>query len=204
MPLPEPMQPRHRDLVALDDHARDNLRFIRETMERAGSFTAIPGWGGVGMGITALGAAAIASRQTQAEAWLGIWVAEALVAIAIALWTAISKAREAGSSLLAGPARRFAYSFAPPVFVGVLLTLLLVRIGYTGAIPGIWLLLYGTGVVTGGAFSIRIVPLMGLCFMVLGTVALFCPWPWGNAFLAAGFGGFHILFGAVIARNYGG
>lgn len=204
MTLPEPMRPRTRDLVALDDRARDNLRFIRETMERAGSFTAVPGWGGVAMGITALGAAAIASRQTQAEAWLWIWVGEALVAITIALWTAISKAREAGSSLLVGPARRFAYSFAPPVFVGALLTLLLVRIGYTGAVPGIWLLLYGTGVVTGGAFSIRIVPLMGLCFMVLGTVALFCPWSWGNAFLAAGFGGFHILFGAVIARNYGG
>jgi hypothetical protein len=96
------------------------------------------------------------------------------------------------------------YSLAPPLFVGALLTALLVRIGFTGAIPGVWLLLYGTGVVTGGAFSIRIVPLMGLCFIVLGAVALFCPWSWSNAFLAVGFGGFHILFGAVIARRYGG
>jgi hypothetical protein len=105
---------------------------------------------------------------------------------------------------LHGPGRRFVYSFAPPLFVGGLLTFLLVRIGYMDAIPGVWLLLYGTGVVTGGAFSIRVVPLMGLCFMVLGTVALFCPSSWGNIFLAAGFGGFHIIFGAVIARNYGG
>jgi hypothetical protein len=190
--------------VAIDDHARDNLRFIRETMERATSFTAVPGWGGVAMGITALGAAAIAQLQKTSNAWITVWLAEAFVAIAIASWTTYSKARRAGSPVFSGPARRFAYSFAPPLFVGALLIVLNVRAGVVGPIPGEWLLLYGTGVVTGGAFSIRIVPLMGLCFMVLGAVALFCPWTWGNAFLAAGFGGLHIIFGALIARNYGG
>jgi hypothetical protein len=190
--------------VALDDRARDNLRFIRETMERAGSFTALPGWGVIAMGITALGAAVIASQQTSSLAWLITWVVEAAIAIAIAGWTMVSKAREAGSSLFAGPGRRFVYSFAPPLFAGALLTFLLIRLDITAAIAGVWLLLYGTGVVTGGAFSIRIVPLMGLCFMVLGAVAFFCPPDWGNTFLAAGFGGLHIVFGAVIARKYGG
>jgi len=204
MPQPGLFSRRQADTVALDDRARDNLRFIRETMERAGSFTAVPGWGGVAIGITALGAAMIASRQVLPNSWLLIWLGEAAVALAIANWTTASKAREAGTSLFTGPARRFVYSLAPPLFVGALLTALLVRIDSTGAIPGVWLLLYGTGVVTGGAFSIRIVPLMGLCFIVLGAVALFCPWSWGNAFLAVGFGGFHILFGAVIARRYGG
>ncbi|HWW50950.1 MAG TPA: hypothetical protein VN044_04375 [Verrucomicrobiae bacterium] len=201
--------PEHRDPhlahpLALDDRARDNLRFIRETMERAGSFTAVSGWGGVAMGITAIGAAVIASRQSSPLEWLMTWISEATIAIAIAGWTTVSKARDSGTSLFSGPGRRFVYSFAPPLFAGGLLTLLLVRLGFTGVISGVWLLLYGTGVVTGGAFSIRIVPLMGLCFMVLGTVALFCPWSWGNLFLAAGFGGLHVVFGAVIARKYGG
>jgi hypothetical protein len=197
-PVP-PVQP-----VALDDRARDNLRFIRETMERAGSFTALPGWGVIAMGITAIGAAVIASQQVSAFAWLVTWIVEAAIAIAIAGWTMVSKARESGGTLFSGPGRRFVYSFAPPLFAGALLTLLLVRTGIHDAIAGVWLLLYGTGVVTGGAFSIRIVPLMGLCFMVEGAVAFFCPPSWGNAFLAAGFGGLHILFGAVIARKYGG
>ena len=190
--------------VALDQRARDNLRFIRETMERAGSFTAVPGWGGVAMGITALGAAVVAYRQTQLTAWLAVWLVEAVLAVGIAGWTTLLKAREARVSLLAGPGRKFAMSFSPPIFAGALLTVILYRGGVAWAIPGTWLLLYGTGVVTGGAVSIRIVPLMGLCFMVLGAVSLFCPASWGGAFLAAGFGGFHIVFGAVIARRYGG
>lgn len=195
---------RPADPVALDDHARDNIRFIRETMERATSFTAVPGWGGVAVGITAIGTAVIASRQASSLTWLLTWACEAAVAVAIAVWTTYTKAREVGTALLSGPGRRFVYSFAPPLFVGVLLTLLLVRIGSLDSVPGVWLLLYGTAVVTGGAFSIRIVPLMGLCFMVLGAVALFCPPSWGNALLGAGFGGLHLIFGAVIARKYGG
>jgi len=173
-------------------------------MERATSFTAVPGWGGVAMGITALGAASIAARQTSQYAWLLTWIAEAFVAIGIACWTTYSKARRANTPLVTGPARRFVYSFAPPLFVGALLTIVHLRSHEIGIIPGQWLMLYGAGVVTGGAFSIRIVPLMGLCFMVLGAVALFSPWTWGNAFLAAGFGALHIIFGAVIARKYGG
>lgn len=200
----DPLPTRGPRPVALDDRARENLRFIRETMERAGSFTALPGWGVIAMGITALGAAVIASQQATSMAWLITWLVEAAIAIAIAGWTMVSKARETGSSLFTGPGRRFVYSFAPPLFAGGLLTLLLLRTDVTGAIAGLWLLLYGTGVVTGGAFSIRIVPLMGLCFMVLGAAALFCPPSWGNGLLAAGFGGLHILFGTVIARKYGG
>jgi len=197
-------RPRSVDPVALDDRARDNIRFIRETMERATSFTAVPGWGGIAMGITALGAAVIASRQTSSFAWLLTWICEAALAIAIAVWTTYTKAHEAGTALLSGPGRRFVYSFAPPLFVGLLLTLVLARAGSLDAVPGVWLLLYGTAVVTGGAFSIRIVPLMGLCFMVLGAVALFCPASWGNALLGGGFGGLHLIFGGVIARKYGG
>jgi hypothetical protein len=201
---PSHVPPIPPDPVALDDHARDNLQFIRETMERAGSFTAVPGWGGVAMGITALGAAVIASRQISPLAGMLAWIVEGAVASGIAVWTTFTKARQAGTSVFVGPGRRFVYSFAPPLFVGALLTLVLLRSGVPEAIPGMWLLLYGTAVVTGGAFSIRVVPLMGLCFMVLGAVALFCPANWGNWFLAGGFGGLHIIFGAVIARKYGG
>jgi hypothetical protein len=129
---------------------------------------------------------------------------EGVFAIALGALAMKRKADHAQVPLMSAPARKFVLSFAPPLLVGALLTLVLYRAGFTGAIPGTWLLLYGTGVVTGGAFSVRVVPVMGLCFMLIGAVALFCPLAWGTAFLAAGFGGLHLVFGTIIARRYGG
>jgi hypothetical protein len=188
----------------LGSRAIENLRFIRETMERASSFTAVPGRGGVAMGVSALAAAALSSKARTADEWLGIWLAEAFLALAIGVWAITSKARRARIPLFAGPARRFLLTLSPPLAAGALVTLALQRAGQTQVLPGIWLLLYGTAVVTGGAFSVRIVPVMGVGFMLLGAISLFCPPSWGTAFLAAGFGGLQIVFGVLIARRYGG
>jgi hypothetical protein len=212
MPGAEPVRARRPVLIPLEARAADNLRFIRETMERAGSFTAVPGWGGVAIGVTALVAAPIAAWQSTSATWLSIWLIEAAVAVVIALFTASRKARAARSALFSGPGRKFALSFAPPLAVGALLTAALYHAGLAGVLPAVWLLLYGTAVVTGGAFSVRVVPLMGLCFIALGAAALFSPlhgnspWnnPWNNLFLMAGFGGLQIIFGLVIARKHGG
>jgi hypothetical protein len=197
-------QPQGEQPPALHDRAMDNLRFIRETMERATAFTAVPGWGQVAIGVTALFAALVASQQSSFGAWFLIWMAEAAVALAIAGWTMYRKARAAATPLLSQPGRKLAINFSPPMFVGALLTIVFYRAGLTGLLPGLWLLLYGTGVVTGGSFSVRPVPFMGLCFMFVGAGALFCPPAWGDLLMAAGFGALHIIFGLHIARRYGG
>lgn len=173
-------------------------------MERATAFTAVPGWGGVGMGVLALGAAAIARTRLSPDEWLATWLGTAVAGLTLGSWAMRAKARKAGTVVFSYSGRRFVLSYLPPLAVGVLLTAALVRAGALWALPGTWLLLYGTGVVTGGAFSVRVVPLMGLCFMALGAVALFAPPTWGTPLMAAGFGGLHIVFGFVIARRYGG
>ena len=195
---------RSRKAPAPRDHAIENLRFIRETMERSASFTGVPGWGGVAMGVTALVAAWLAARQPTVGAWLTTWLMEAALAVVIGAWAVSVKARAASLPLLSGAARKFALSLSPPFVAGVLLTTALYRSGHSALLPGLWLLLYGAGGVTGGAFSVRIVPVRGVCLMAVGAVALFSPASWDNLLLAAGFGGLQILFGIIIARRYGG
>jgi hypothetical protein len=173
-------------------------------MERAAEFTAVPGWGGVAMGLTALAAAWIAHRQATPRAWLTVWLVEAFVAVAIAAPAAATKAHRANSKLFSGPGRKFVLSFAPPIIVGGLLTFALFRAGAIAALPGVWLMLYGTAIVTGGAFSVRVVPVMGLCLMAMGTAAVLLPSSWGDFFMAGGFGIVQLVFGFLIARRFGG
>ena len=184
--------------------AADDLSFIRETLATAGSFTAVSGSGQMLVGVSALLAAWLASRMPDFTSWAMVWALEALVAMAIAIASSARKARASQTPLLSGPGRKFVLALLPPLVAGATLTLLLVKTGLTAAVPGTWLLLYGTAVATGGSFSVRAVPLMGYAFMALGAVALGAPVAWTNYLMAAGFGGLHIVFGWVIARKYGG
>jgi hypothetical protein len=190
--------------VALHRHAMDNLRFIRETMERSSAFTAVPGRGGVVVGVTALAAAFIAARQATPGAWLAVWLGEAVLAFAVVLGAIVLKARAAGVSLFHGPGRKFALGVLPALVAGALLTAALWRAGAHAQLPGVWLLVYGMAVVGGGAFSVRAVPALGFALMTVGAVALFTPAAWGDTLLAVGFGLLHIVFGIIIARRYGG
>ena len=188
----------------IHEHAISNLRFIREAMERATAFTSIPGWGGVGVGITALLAAAYAHRVVDRPEWLKVWLIEAAIAAAIAGVTMMQKARRANVSFTGAPARRFFISYFAPLIAGAALTYLLAHGGFRTALPATWLLLYGASFISSGAFSIRVVPVMGVCFMLLGVAACFAPIAAGNILLGIGFGGLHVVFGLIIARSYGG
>lgn len=190
--------------VAIHDRAMDNLRYIRSTMERAGSFTAVPGKGGMVMGAIALAAAWLAHGQVELGRWVGVWVAAAVGASLIGVVMMNAKASAAGTPLLTAPGRKFILSFVPAVIAGVLLTVALLPSGNRAHLAGMWLLLYGAGVLAGGAHSIRIIQLLGALFLVLGAGALFTPAAMADAWLAGGFGGLQIVIGARIARRYGG
>ena len=192
------------NVVSINQRAIENLKYIRETMERAGSFTAVPGWGGILMGVSALLTALISSRLPSRELWFASWLGEAALALAIGGWAMVQKAKAVESPILYGPGRKFALSLCPAMIAGAVLTLVLYRHEMFSIMPGVWLLLYGVAVVTGGAFSVKVVPIMGVSFMALGTIALFTPFEWANWFMAGGFGTLQIAFGVVIARRYGG
>ena len=188
--------------VALSDRALEHLAYIRQAMESSGSFTSVPGWGGVAMGLSALLAAFF--THANPENWLEIWVGDALLAAAIGGWSLARKAALLGEKLASGVGRRFLLNLSPALLAAAVLTVALLRMGHAALVPGTWLLLYGVAVVSGGAFSVRPIPVMGVCFIALGAMALLAPPSWANPLLAAGFGGLHVIFGLVIARRYGG
>ncbi|MDH3746133.1 MAG: hypothetical protein OES47_13625 [Acidobacteriota bacterium] len=188
----------------LHSKAMDNLRYIRETMESSASFTSVPGWGGIGMGAVAVVAAMLAAQPSFAEHWIEVWLVAAATATAIGGVAMLRKARGLGERLSRGVGRRFLFGLAPSLIAAAAITATLVRFETPQPIPGIWLLLYGVGVVTCGAFSVRPVPVMGGLFILLGLLALISPPSWSNSLLGVGFGGLHLFFGALIARNHGG
>jgi hypothetical protein len=198
-----PMRARRNSSPEIHERAMDNLRFIRETMEAAGTFTAVSGWGQVVIGFTAIAAALVADRMQSAENWVLVWAAEAVIAGLIAVWFMWHKAKSASLPLLTGSARKLLFSFSPVFVVGMVVTVAFLQQGMVTLLPGVWMLLYGTGVVAAGAFSVRIVPVMGGAFIAAGALALFTP-AWNTALMIAGFGALHIVFGVFIARRHGG
>ncbi len=221
MPTDRPALRRSEPAVSPDVAAHASLRFIRDTMARTAAFTAVPGWGGVAMGATAIVAAVIAARQPTVSAWLTVWSAEALVGVTVASLAMAHKAHGHGVPLLSGQGRKFLLGLLPALLAGVAITLAVysAEVGLTGGVyarrsvvsslslnvlPGMWLMLYGAGVASAGMFSVRLVPTMGALFLLVGALALLAPAAWADAFLALGFGGLHIVFGVLIARRHGG
>ena len=188
----------------LSGRAAENLHFIRQAMERTTTFTSIPGAGGVGMGIVALGASVVAVRQPSPDRWLAAWLAAAGIAAIVGLIAMVRKARRGGAPLTGATGRRFAIGMAAPFVAGAAITYALwLQRSFTVMAPA-WLLLYGAGVLTGGIFSVPVVRAIGVCFMALGIAAIATPPEWANAWLAIGFGGLHVAFGTYIARHHGG
>ncbi len=198
--------PKREPSAAPEIHVRamDNLRFIRETMERAGTFTAVSGWGEAIIGVTAVVAAVVAAGQPTRLRWVGVWLAEAALAGGISAWATSRKARAVQGALLSGPGRKLVLAFAPAMLVGAALTAACVARGLEDLLPAVWMMLYGAGVIAAGAYSVRIVPVMGAAFIAMGAAALAAPPAWGTALLIAGFGGLHLVFGVMIARRHGG
>ncbi len=199
-----PLRPRRSDPPEIHVRAMDNLRYIRGMMERAATFTAVSGWGQIVIGVTAIGAALIASRQTLPLAWAATWLAEAGIAGGISVASMTLKAHAANMPMISGPMRKLILILSPPIIVGAVLTAVLAQRGSFELLPGVWMLLYGAAVVSAGTYSVRSVPVMGAAFMLSGAITLVSPHAWATGLMIAAFGGLHILFGAWIAWRHGG
>ena len=199
-----PINKRSSPPPEMQARAMANLRFIRETMEAAGTFTAVSGWGQVVVGGSAVVAALAAQLFPPGKDWVIVWAAEAFLALLISVWFIYDKARSASLPLLTGTARKLLFSFTPVFVVGMVVTFAFMQRGLYSLLPAVWMLLYGSGVVAAGAFSVRIIPVMGAAFIVVGAATLFAPASWSTALMILSFGVLHMAFGLLIARRHGG
>jgi hypothetical protein len=190
--------------TAMHERAAESIEFIRETMVRSASFTAVPGQGGVAMGAIGVVAAVMASRTTSWETWLATWLIAAIVASPIGLTATIVKARRHHVALWSASGRRFMQGFLPAIVAGAALTLALVRAGQIELLAPMWLLLYGAGILAGATASISVLTWVGALFMLLGAGAVATVGQWADVWLGAGFGGLQIVFGIIITRKHGG
>jgi hypothetical protein len=191
-------------VASFGQHAEESLQFIRRTMERSSTFTAVPGLGGAGMGAIGLAAAILAANQSSAERWLIVWLSAAAVALGVGVTAMLRKAARLGAPLAGAVGRRFAMSLAAPLVAGAALSWGVWMHDDWALMPAVWLLLYGTGLLAGGVFSVAAVRLLGVAFMALGVAALATPPAWGNIWLGLGFGLLQLAFGLYIARRHGG
>jgi hypothetical protein len=191
---------RHR----LDDRALESLEFIRTTMARSAAFTAVPGRGGIAMGILGTAAAIVASRQTDDRLWLGTWLAAAFIALPIGIVAIWWKAERHALPVWSANGRRFIQGYTPSLVAGAILTAALAARGRFDLLPAAWLLLYGAGLLAGSASSIPLLAWIGGAFMTLGVAAAVTGAAWRDVWLGAGFGGLQVIFGVMIARKHGG
>jgi len=190
--------------TAMHERAAESIEFIRETMVRSASFTAVPGQGGVAMGAIGVVSAVMASRTSSPEQWLATWLIAALVAAPIGLAATLVKARRHHVALWSASGRRFMQGFLPSIVAGAALTLALVRAGRIELLAPMWLLLYGAGILAGATASIPVLTWVGALFMLLGVGAVATVGQWADVWLGVGFGGLQIVFGIIITRKHGG
>jgi len=192
--------------VAIDiqEHAQDNLRYIRGAMERAERVSAVSGMGVMAMGVIALLAMAVGAVVQDPWLQLLVWIGTAFVAGGAGILGCWVKARKNDLPFFADPGRRFLLCLIPALMVGVVLTVSLLSTAEMSLLPGLWMMLYGAGVLAAGTYASAPVMHMGGAFVLAGLFTHALPAGWANVLLGVTFGGLHLYFGYQVYRHHGG
>jgi hypothetical protein len=193
--------------VPIESRALGTLSYIRASIDAAGSL-AVPGAAGILMGTLGLIATVFASLNGLRAHWLEIWLCTAVIASLLGGALMARQAARRAGTLFSTPLRKFALCLSPALLGGAVLTFVLWNAGMERLIPGMWLLLYGCGVISAStvtnAINLRLIVSMGALFIVLGAIAFAAPRATHTLLLGGGFGLLHLIFGVLIGRmNHG-
>lgn len=192
--------------------ARENLTYIRRTLEAAGQFTAVPGKCLMVAGTLAL-AGVFANAYVTGTPWsrwpapalsLDVWGVVLGISVAIVSFGIYRKAQQLGTPLRAPLVRKLLWGLCPALFVGGMLTSFAIRSHSLQSLPVIWLGCYGAAVANSGQVSVAPVRYLGIGLLLAAAGAAVSPPGMGLTWLAVGFGWLHLVFGAYIAWRHNG
>jgi predicted lysophospholipase L1 biosynthesis ABC-type transport system permease subunit len=203
------------------EEAQENLRMIRELMERSTKYSTFSGLSGVLVGLIAIAGCAVQAfvlprywPEHPVRGFLINWIL--VVALALLVDFVLTKRRAplVGKHIRSRLGKQMILAAAPGLGIGVLTTIVLIPWLMDFVYPA-WMLCYGAAVCAVGIFSQREVRRLGWSFLVTGAVTLLLlrftdlwPYIWERSYLGLGmtalsFGGFHIIYGLVMWRRGG-
>jgi hypothetical protein len=197
----------------------DDLKDIKDIMNRSSRFLSLSGLSGVFAGVFALGGAYLAYGTVyKSQDYLGyrqadmstetlttlLLIALATVALAVGVGILLTtrEARKSNQKLWDAQTKRLMINLLIPLVTGGILCLMLLLTGYIGFVAPLTLIFYGLALVNASKYTLTEVRSLGLLEIGLGLLAVHFI-GYGLIFWAAGFGVLHIIYGIVMHIRYG-
>jgi hypothetical protein len=199
------------------EEAQENLRVIRELMERSTKYSTFSGLSGVLAGLVSIAGCLVQHfyvltlpTQAQPAAFIVNWSIVVALAIGIDFMLTKRRAPLVGKTINSRLGRQMVTASIPALGFGALLTLAFVHKGLMHDVYPYWMLAYGCAVSAVGLFSQKEVQRLGWAFLAAGALTLlaqvFTTIPvaggsLGLIMIAVSFGGFHIVYGITMSRR---
>ena len=193
------------------EEARENLRVIRQTMERSTKYSTLSGISGVLVGLAGI-AGVVATWVLGPGAAIyhhplrlaSIWIVTLFTAIGIDLICNKRRAARVGKHIVSSLGAHIVLAALPAFFAAGILTYFFFQHHLLIYLWGVWMLCYGLAICAVGLFSVRPATYLGSAFVIAGAATLLMPAvPYHLIMMAVTFGGFHILYGVLMARRHG-
>jgi hypothetical protein len=177
---------------ALDDISAIRTQVARGTQFRGYGPLSVASTGILAMLVAAVQSHWLAASTHDLRLFLGVWIATAAVSVFLSALETIFRVRKVHSGLAMEMIQAAAEQFLPCVIVGLLLTVVLMRIAPQDSwmLPGLWAVVFSLGIFASCRFLPRQMFGVGAWYLAAGLVCLLAasanhalsPWAMGITF----------------------
>lgn len=205
-------------LFMTDQKYIEDLRDIREMMDRSSRFISLSGLSGVFAGIFALIGAYLAYQTVYAnQDYLGYRIAiinrdsllqllliatsTLILSVGAAIFFSTRKAKKNGHKIWDLQTKRLLMNLFIPLATGGVVCLILLFKGFIGLVAPLTLVFYGLALLNASKYTLTEIRSLGISEIILGLVATYYI-GYGLLFWTVGFGLLHIFYGILMQIKY--